>query len=583
MANQTGIPNSPKQVAVEAAREELGVLDNLSAGVSAHIADLSKRPQFHGKVDNTVLSLQEHRYARLKAYEELAHSCYGRTVSGTEANEGNRPRGPFTFRITQANIGYPEKGCFVIARNSALASELVTAQPGDERDVATPTKDRFFNVSEVRTFDGPVSLRSPNQEPNFRLMSLRAVGLGTPVVLEDLRGAVDALLVPAQSDDQQLSESASSEVDSAWLSNWYGTYLGDSEEISLSHQFFTRTTTGQERALNNPRGLTFVEGIAGAGKTSVALGRLKYFANFSTGEETDRHGLQNAPATDFSPVGMVGFVLSPSLKRYLKETANALDLARLPIKDFEEFRTDLSGRYGIADRFRRVKGEVAAIRSRISWLRGLDAAMARAAAASLRGVLNRAPSTPKTVANAIQRIIDELASAEPHPNQKFFNMHGLANRIAAVLADAELRERESVAYEKFRVRATDPAQRRREERNLELEMRRIQLDAEKKTLSPLGRSLISGLASHDLVSPAVMLDEFPTLMQQAFGGQLQETASREINEAVNQLRSVLNQAVEKRTLADADIVTLVILAAMISDGLEYNDSTRALKHLRQIR
>jgi hypothetical protein len=584
MKNQTGIPKSPKQVALDAAREELEVLENLSAGVSAYIVDFSKRPQFHGKVDNTELALQEHRYARLKAYEELAHSCYGRTVKGTEVDENEHARGSFTFRITQANVGYPEEGCFVIARNSALASELVTAQPGDERDVTTPARDRFFNVSEVRTFDGPVSLRSPNQEPNFRLMSLRAIGSQRPVVLEDLRGAVHALLGPDQHDNQQPREIAPTDLDPAWLDSWYGIYLGDSEEVSLSHQFFTRTTSDQERALNNPRGLTFVEGIAGAGKTSAALGRLKYFANFSTGEETDRHGLQNAPLADFSPIGMLGFVLNPSLKRYLKETANALDLARLPIKDFEEFRTDLSGRYGIADRFRRSKAEVGAIRSRVCWLRGVDAAMAHAAAASLRTVLSKAPSTPKTVANAVLKIADELSSAKPHPTSKFFNMNGLANRIATVVADAELRARESAAYEEFQVRETiDPGRRRREERALEFEMRRIQQEAEKKILSPLSRSLIASVTCHDLISPAIMLDEFSNLVQQAFGGQLQETAVRETDEAVNELRVALQQTAEKRTLADADIVILIVLAAMIAEGFEYTDSTRSLSHLYQMR
>jgi hypothetical protein len=584
MADQTGSPKPPKRVALDAAREELDVLDNLSDGVYAHIADLSKRPQLHGRVDNTELALQEHRHARLKAYKELAHSCYGRTIKGAEVDEDNRPRGSFTFRITQANVGYPEKGCFVIARNSALASELVTAQPGDERDVTTSARDRFFNVSEVRTFDGPVSLLSPSQEPNFHVMSLRAIGSQKPLVLEDLRGTARALVAPGQTEERQPLDIASSAADPTGLNNWYGIHLGDSEDVSLGHQFFTRTTTGQERGLNNPRGLTFIEGIAGAGKTSVALGRLKYFANFSTGEETERHGLQNAPSADFSPIGMVGFVLSPSLKRYLKETANALDLTRLPIKDFEEFRTDLSGRYGIADRFRRSKAEVAAIRSRVGWLRGVDAVMARAAAISLRGVLNKAPNTPKSVANAVLRIADELASAEPHLNSKFFNMNGLANRIATVVADAELREREAAAHQEFQVKeTTDPERRRREERALEFEMRRIQQEAEKKTLSPLSRSLISGLTSHDLISPAIMLDEFSRLVQQAFGGQLQETDVREINEAVTQLRLTLHQAAEKRTLADADIVTLVALAAMIAEGFEYSVPTGSFSHLYRMR
>jgi superfamily I DNA/RNA helicase len=583
MPDQTGITKSPKQVGLDAAREELQVLDCLSTGVSAQIADLSGRPQWHGKVDDTEVALQEHRYRRLKAYQELAHTCYGRTVKGTEVDENDRLRGSFTFRITQANVGYLEKGCFVIPRNSALASELVTAQPGDQRDFTTPTRDRFFDVSEVRTFDGPISLRSPNQEPNFRLMSLRTIGSQKPIVLEDLRRAVHALLAPDQHDEQP-REAAPSGVDPTWLTHWSGIYLGDSEEISLGHQFFTRTTTDQERALNNPRGLTFVEGIAGAGKTSVALGRLKYFANFSTGEETERHGLENVLPADFSPVGMVGFVLNPSLKRYLKETADALDLARLPIKDLEEFRTDLSGRYGIADRFRRTRAEVAAIRSRIGWLRGVDAAMARAAGARLRAILNKEPSTPNSVVSAVLKIADELASAEPHPNAKLFNLSGLANRIAQTVADAELRERESAEYARSRVReTTDPERRRIEERSLEFEMRRIQQDAEKKILSPLSRSLIAALTSPDLISPAIMLDEFSTLVQKAFGLQPQETVKHEINDAANQLRFALQQTAERRTLADADIVTLIVLAAMIADGLEFNDPTGALGHLYQMR
>jgi hypothetical protein len=210
--------------------------------------------------------------------------------------------------------------------------------------------------------------------------------------------------------------------------------------------------------------------------------------------------------------------------------------------------------------------------------------MARAAAVSLRAVLSKAPSTPKTVANAVLKITDELASAEPHPNSKFFNMNGLANRIATVVADAEMRERESAAYEKLQVRETiDPERRRREERDLEFEMRRIQQDAEKRILSPLSRSLISGLTCYDLISPAILLDEFSGLVQQAFGGQLQETGVRETNEAVDQLRSALHQTAEKRTLADADIVTLIVLAAMIAEGFEYNDQTRSLSHLYQMR
>jgi hypothetical protein len=69
-----------------------------------------------------------------------------------------------------------------------------------------------------------------------------------------------------------------------------------------------------DAAIRRNHAQTLVEGIAGAGKTSVALGRLKFFANFSTGER-EYYGLQNASDKDFEPVGMMGFVLSHSLKR----------------------------------------------------------------------------------------------------------------------------------------------------------------------------------------------------------------------------------------------------------------------------
>jgi hypothetical protein len=286
------------------------------------------------------------------------------TSIGTEVDDKDQPLKRFTYRITQANVGFADNNCFVLARNSQLASALVTAQPGDETEITSP-RERYFNVEEVRIFDGPVILRSPSQKPNFRSMAIRRLGSKRPAVLEDLRAIVRKLDSPVSGDAARLGEHAESpatqavvgsDLDPTWLNSWTGVYLGESDELSLGHQFFTRTTQDQERALNNPRGLTFVEGIAGAGKTSVALGRLKFFANFVTGAERDHYGLQNASENDFSPVGMVGFVLSHSLKRYLKETANALGLEHLPIRDFEEFRTDLSGRFGITERFRKKKG-----------------------------------------------------------------------------------------------------------------------------------------------------------------------------------------------------------------------------------
>jgi len=80
-----------------------------------------------------------------------------------------------------------------------------------------------------------------------------------------------------------------------------------------------------------------VHGIAGTGKTSVALGRLKFFANFRSGEHLQEFGLALEDWVDFESKDMIGFVLNPSLVQYLKQTAEDLEL-HMKIMDFEEFR-----------------------------------------------------------------------------------------------------------------------------------------------------------------------------------------------------------------------------------------------------
>lgn len=553
---------------LSAAREELQVLEQLAQGVSAQITDLSRRPSFQGKIDNTELALQESRYGRLKAYEELAHRVYGRTVKGVELDENDRQRGRFTFRITQANVGYVDKGCFVLARNSALARELVTARPGDQRDVTSLNKDRYFDVKEVRTFDGPTSLRANVDEPDFRSMSLHQIGVRRPSIVEYLRSFVHRAL----HGDEIVSrpgEAPYLDVDPTWLSDWTGARLADTAEVSLGHEFFTSTSPEQERALNNPRGLTFVEGIAGAGKTSAAVGRLKFFANFRSGEELDGYGLVNAPQKDFDPAGMVGFVLSHSLKKYLKETAAALDLERLPIRDFEEFRTDLSSRFAVTSQFKRKRGGRSSIRSSLAWLRALDAAMARAAGKRLRDAIQKSRNVPDSVRAELELAINRFVSAEPETDS--FHLVALGAKITAIVAEAERRHNEAVTSGAFRPRARPGTpQYLNEQRSLEREMQKIQDVFDRRTLSPLAQALLSSVQAHELFPAAATLDEFFSLVEQSLGRLPQANVLDRARLEAADLRQRMSQA-EGRTLDDADLTSIVILAAMMAESFDYAD------------
>lgn len=582
MPNQ---PTEPSPEGLAAAQQELDVLDALARGINGEILSLSRKPEPLGHIDTNELALIDHRHTRLKGLQELALRVYGRTVVGTEVDEHERPKGAFVYRITQSNVGYVDKGCFVLPRNSRLASELVTAQPGDQRDVETPTGERYLNVNDVRTLDGPVSLRSSSEEPNFRSMAIRRSGVVKPIVVDDLRSTVRLY---SRSPDEKAPKAAPviqrryfDEADPTWLIDWAGIYLGDTVDQSLGHQFITRTTVDQERALSNPRGLTFVEGVAGAGKTSVALGRLKFFANFETGLEREYYGLQNASDKDFAPAGMAGFVLSHSLKRYLKETADALELVHLPIKDFEEFRSDLLNAFGMSDQFRRKKGTSSPVRSRMDWLRALDVAIARAAATQLRENILKTPGVSPGVAKVVEGIAADLFSAEIAHEVRSLHISGLAARVVGAVSEVEIREQEDVARIKFRVvEKVDQQRRRNEEAALERELNRIQQQAERKLLSPLARSLLSGMTSQELFRVAVARDDFSFTVRASFSSSV---SGEVLDVAVTEIRTLLGQQEERPSLPECDLVALVIIAAMIADGFEHADQSRSLPHLYQIR
>jgi hypothetical protein len=419
-------------------------------------------------------------------------------------------------------------------------------------------------------------------------MAIRRADLKKPIVIDDVRATVRDFPILR---DGELPESAPEvqprsfdEADPTWLIDWSGIHLGDTDDQSLGHQFITRTTVDQERALSNPKGLTFVEGVAGAGKTSVALGRLKFFANFETGTERDYYGLQNASDKDFDPTGMAGFVLSHSLKRYLKETADSLELIHLPIKDFEEFRGDLLNTFGISDRFKRKKGSSSPVRSRMDWLRALDVAMTHAAATRLHKNLSSAPGISPRIAKAVGGIVSDLLSAEISRDVRSLQLSGLAVRIVSVISEAELREQEDYARLKFPVvEKADNQRRRNEVATLERELNRIQQQAERKLVSPLAGSLLSGLTSQELFRAAVSHVAFPSLVRASFASSAFPASDEVLNSGVAEIRNLLGQEEERPSLAECDLVALVIFAGMISEGFEYRDQNRTLTHLHQMR
>jgi hypothetical protein len=129
----------------------------------------------------------------------------------------------------------------------------------------------------------------------------------------------------------------------------------------------------------------------------------------------------------------------------------------------------------------------------------------------------------------------------------------------------------------------DNSRRRLEEFNLEREMRRIQQQAERKIVSPLARSVLSGLTAHELFLPAIISEKFPVLVQQSFDGVAQLEAGQGLPSAIGEIRNLLSETQGRPAVTEADLVSLVICAAMIADGFDYTDQTSSLSHLYQMR
>ncbi len=470
----------------------------------------------------------------------------------------------------------------MIPRNSPRASQLITAIPGDEREIVTRGVEEYLEIDEVRTFDGATGFLSPGRKPDFRMMSLTTRGRLRPSVVEHLRASVDALdhagnLQPPKPEvvkeispaivEVAAAQPPAKEIDPTWLKSWDGVYLASTESQSLGHEFFTRTTVAQETTLNVPRGLTFVEGVAGAGKTSVALGRLKFFSNFSTGEHLDDYGLKGVPLKDFSPLGMMGFVLSHGLKRYLRDTASALDLARLPIRDFDDFKLGLATDFGVAKAFRSRRAEQHSLRSRMFWLRALDVATARSAGAYLRKAIEKDKKITDSVKKAVVKLADDLERAQP--SSTILHLQGLAAQVEKAVAagEGDARRRELEAQEAS-IRSRFFSDRRERDRRLS----QLHASFERKAYSAVSRELLSGLRAQDLFLAAVKRDDLVDLVRATL--RLDKTSNSAeldtIEEAIAGLRTLLADVDDegRPSLGEVDLVAVLGLAALISIGFE---------------
>ncbi len=548
---------NPKLIA--AAQEEIHALETLSNGVRREIGLLSKP------------DLLDHQRQLLNGYKEIARNAYGRTITGQEIDEDDKPKGRFTYRITQGNVSFIKDGITVLNRNSPVASELISAEPGDDRAAEVRGNFRYFLVDETRNLDGPSNLLSPTERPNFQFIAINNKTISeTPIVGKNIRAISKAQFDTLTFlEEKEPARTPSIDSNSAyWLTDWSAISLNESEIQSLGHQFFTRTSSKQEAALNKPRGLTYVEGIAGAGKTSVALGRLKFFSNFSTGQDLTDYNLQNSSIYDFSPETMTGFVLSHSLKQYLRDTANELDLPRMSVRDFDEFRVHLTKEFRVSEFIRTRKSSTHLCRSQLRWIYGFDAIFSRVIGTLIIDFLARRRSDALQLPS-LEQLAKTLINAKP--KDRNFSLLALANKIVeSIWIDEQDANETSLLQdeEDIKRRYSNPNQMGERARAFE----RIQQRRSKTTLTPTARRLLAILNPSAIIKTALHKDYCDELMLLAFSENLDR--KDEIVEALEEMRLYLEEIDEQKraVLPEQDILALIALTALFGLDWEHSDS-----------
>ncbi|TIQ33084.1 MAG: hypothetical protein E5X48_25075 [Mesorhizobium sp.] len=358
---------------IERAKDEFDILGELSARLSEKIREgyRSARPEVIRNIEQ--VELVNISDGLTKAFEEVAKRGYGRVVFADEYDENGDYAGATYYRVSQANAGFPDRPIRLVARNSPVGSQIASCSIGDEISVRVPKRgERSILVTGIVDITGMSNLLRENPDAK-RLLFRVGDGLADEEVF-NLRAFVRSLPVPARaSDSEEVGGELVAGVDESLPADSHSedevvqaqpkpafdllpsgevsedaqadpfwnirrdAFFGDDAEVSLGSQFFTQTTANQEAGIQTVRGLQIVHGIAGSGKTSVALGRLKFFANFRSLENLLEYGLQERDFADFDASGMIGFVLSPSLVSYLKQTAETLDIGAMKIQDFAEF------------------------------------------------------------------------------------------------------------------------------------------------------------------------------------------------------------------------------------------------------
>ncbi|KQU82348.1 hypothetical protein ASC78_17295 [Variovorax sp. Root318D1] len=318
-------------------------------------------------------------HSHVPLYKLLRKSAYAKTVVIDTERKGR-----LEFRLSPTEAVYPSEASGYCTPHSPVGRLAAFVQPGYE---GRSKLWGDYRIIEVRSFD---RYGGPEFEPNVRnFLRMGVDGEHGKGFVADLRNFLDkkrgpkapapaASFVEPVEPMAEAAPQASIELPPAEIQIAQLTVVDEPDELGiepeidadedwsadeppvkadeyygLSERFFTHQTIEQNQIIaRSPIGAMFVEGIAGSGKTSAALGRTKMLTTFNAVNVSDEQSFRDIVGQDqdhwsadfagqFSQEGSIGFVRTGELIQYLQETCRRIDLPDLPVKEYKELQTRL--------------------------------------------------------------------------------------------------------------------------------------------------------------------------------------------------------------------------------------------------
>ncbi len=351
-------------------------------------------------------------------YASLRRSAYGKTVVIETEKRGRQ-----TFRLSQTPAVITPNTCGYATPHSPIGRLCGYVRPGDSGESALWGE---WEVSEIRLFDRFDGVHFEENVRNF--LQMQVIGVALKDSVTDLAAhlrqstrafpasqeAAEAEQLPAHvetatfvlADDEEEEAVSLGEIDES----------EDEPEVhavaatgyfGLSEIFYVNRTREQDEIIaRSPVGAMFVEGVAGSGKTSAALGRTKMLCDFDASTVTSEADFREVLGADaaywdgkfagqFSQESSVGFVRTGELIQYLKETCRRIDLPNLSVREYKELQARLRDHRGLVaggagkSWAGSVNERTSMTDTTMAWLRAADASMGRELAERLRELLPR--------------------------------------------------------------------------------------------------------------------------------------------------------------------------------------------------